>query len=80
MTFRPSALLVLAAFLAVFRLLLQAGRSVDLVLEAVAWIAIAYMSTDVVVRLYRGEPYSTDQTAGLPRTLGRWLMGESGKR
>ena len=80
MTVGRSAWLVFAVFAVGFLLLLQAERSGDLLIRSLIWSAILLATGYEVVRLWRGKAHSTDQTAGMPSKLRRWLFGESGPR
>ncbi len=78
MFIRLSGVLTLAAFLVVFWILIEAtGSSADLVVRGLIWSAVGLASVYAVVRLVRGQPHTTDMTAGLPAAIRRWLVGES---
>ncbi len=80
MSIRLSGILTFLAFLVVFGLLMEGDATADLLVRTIIWIAIGGASVYALVRLVRGQRHSTDQTAGLPAAIRRWLLGESGQR
>jgi multidrug transporter EmrE-like cation transporter len=80
MTIGRSAWLVFAVFLIGFALLLDAGKSGDLLVRAAIWSGVLLATAYATARWWRGEKHSADQTAGLPSGVRRWLIGESDDR
>jgi NhaP-type Na+/H+ or K+/H+ antiporter len=70
-TLTRNPIFVLAAFLVLFSLLLQAGASrVDVWVRVVLWTAVVTISLGVVLQAIRyGRP-------SLPRRFRRWAMDE----
>lgn len=77
---RRHAWLQLALVIAVLALLLQTDGNGDLLLRMLIGGAVLAASVYAVVRLWRGEPHTTDQTVGLPASIRRWMFGESKPR
>lgn len=80
MTIGRSGWVVLIVFLVGFWLLMQAGKSGDLLVRGVIWGAILVAIGYEAVNLFRRTGHhSTDMTAGLPPSWRRWILGESKK-
>lgn len=77
MTIGRSGWLVLGAFLLGFWLLMQEGKSGDLLLRGVIWGAILLAVGYEVLSMWRKGHHRTDMTAGLPASWRRWVLGES---
>ncbi len=77
---RRHAWLQLALAMAVLALLMQTDRNGDLLLRTLIGVAALAASVYVIVRLFRGEQPTTDQTVGLPASIRRWMFGESKPR
>ncbi len=81
MKFNPRALIWFAVWAVAFTVLASIKSPyVDATLHVALWVIFGAMSVVAIVKMVRGGravPYSQADT--LPRSLRRWVIGESGK-
>lgn len=72
-------LVTAALFWILLFLLVRSDRPIaDLMVRTVIWTAILGMSLVVVIKMVRGRRFSSsDQSAGLPARIRRWIMGDN---
>ena len=77
---RRHAWFQVALVAAVLALLMKTDHNGDLLLRTVIGVAALAAFIYAVIRVWRGEQPTTDQTVGPPASVRRWMIGESKPR